>query len=163
MFNPLLGPLLFDHGSSGRSWIPALSGAPKVIVPFPLFIISVLVLFEEASKLLKPKATWFFIPKPPFPFIVPSLITFIFATFLISFIPGPVFVPSLKLVCVPCTSIPTFLDLFKVIVPVYLNGLISGSSSLIPSSTIKALVSSTFTFTLVLIPSRFLTLPQVDI
>ena len=79
IFKPLLSEVFPSaDGFSGLNWIPALSSAFNLMVPS--LIISVLVLFVEASKLLNPKATWFFTPGPAFPIIIPALVTTIFAT-----------------------------------------------------------------------------------
>ena len=92
IFNPNLSLEPLALGFSGRNWIPALSGAFKVISP--LLIISVLVLFVDESKLLNPKATWFFTPDPLFPIIFPALVTIIFATVFMLLYLLSVFTPA---------------------------------------------------------------------
>ena len=54
-------------GSSGFNCIPALSGAFKEIVPE--FIIWVIVLLNEESRLEKPKAIWFIFVEIPTSFL----------------------------------------------------------------------------------------------
>ena len=54
-------------GSSGFNCIPALSGAFKEIVPE--FIIWVIVLLNEESRLEKPKAIWFIFVEVPVLFL----------------------------------------------------------------------------------------------
>ena len=116
-------------GSSGFSCIPALCGAFKEI--FPVLIIYDIVLLNDASTLEKPKAIcWLFVvvlvSSLYFPSIKP-LFTILANTFGVA--------------AEPCKSIPIFLLLYKLIVPVILN-----SELFFGSSITIALASATLTF-----------------